>query len=55
MTGKELLEYLQGLTEYDLSKNVSFEERDCDKIYNLDKPYVIDADDIVLSISEILD
>lgn len=54
MTGNELLKFLQGLSEEDLSKDIVLEEDDCDKVYDLDSVYEID-DDILLSISRVYD
>lgn len=52
MTGNELLKFLQGLSEEDLSKDIVLEEGDCDRVYDLDSVYEIE-DDIVLSISQV--
>ena len=52
MTGNELLKFLQGLSEENLSKDIVLEEGDCDRVYDLDSVYEIE-DDIVLSISQV--
>lgn len=53
MTGKRLLEFLQGLSEDDLSKDIVLEEGDCDRVYDIDSVYTVEDDDIILSISQV--
>lgn len=52
MTGKELLNFLQGLSEEELFKDIVLEEDDFDIVYNLDSIYEVE-EDIVLSISQV--
>lgn len=53
MTGKELLEYLQGLSEEDLSKDIVLEENGYDNIY---EPFAFGIEDsIVISMSQVFD
>lgn len=54
MKGDELLKFLQGLSEEDLSKDIVLEEGDCDRVYDLDSVYEVE-DDIMLSISQVYD
>lgn len=53
MTGKELLQYLQGLSEEDLAKDILLEEDDYDNMYEIDSVYTVEDEDIVLSVLQV--
>lgn len=53
MSGRELLEYLQNLSEDDLSKDIILEEGGYDNVY---EPFAFGIDDsIIISMSQVFD